>query len=123
MKLWPFVRRRSLVAVREHHQPVAGESFYQPAIWRALGTAPTAQDERAIPIRVVLKAEPNNRHDRNAIAVESASGETLGYLPRKLAAQVRLDRPLTAGATVRGGFALADGGIAHLGITLGVEVQ
>lgn len=49
---------------------LAGESKYQPAVKRAKsGQVAT------------LRLEPFNRHDKEAIAVENAGGETIGYIP------------------------------------------
>ena len=36
----------------------------------------------------MLRPEPDNVHDPNAVAVLLASGEPLGYVPRELASQV-----------------------------------
>jgi hypothetical protein len=37
---------------------------------------------------LTLRREPDNEHDPNAIAVRTASGAQLGWVPREVAAQV-----------------------------------
>jgi hypothetical protein len=37
---------------------------------------------------LVLRAEPENSHDPNAVAVDLATGEPLGYVPRDVAPRV-----------------------------------
>ena len=101
---------RLLVPSAECRTNVVGEINYQPAIWRALGVEPTAEDDREHVLEVVLVHEPMNPCDPDAIAVRSLDGETLGYLPRALAAMVRLDEPLTVDATVSGGVGFGIGG-------------
>ena len=108
---------RLLVPSAEYRTNVVGESNYQPAIWRALGVEPAAEDDREHVLKVVLVHEPTNSYDPNAIAVRSLDGETLGYLPRAVAAMVRLDEPLTVDATVRRGRS------GDLELTLHVERQ
>lgn len=54
------------------YQQLVGVSFYQEAIERC------APGE---PVRIIH--EPDNPHDPMALKVNSASGETIGYLPRK----------------------------------------
>jgi len=36
----------------------------------------------------VLRRDPGNEHDPNAIAVDTANGEQLGWVPRELAAEI-----------------------------------
>ena len=47
-----------------------------------------ASDEAAPGRPLMLRPEPDNEHDPNAVAVLLASGEPLGYVPRELAPQV-----------------------------------
>jgi HIRAN domain-containing protein len=59
------------------------------------------QSEDAAPGKALrLRRDRDNEYDANAIAVETASGETLGFVPRELAAELapKLDRdePWTA---------------------------
>jgi hypothetical protein len=59
------------------------------------------QSDAAAPGRsLVLRRDPGNEHDPNAIAVDTADGEQLGWVPRELAAELagELDagRPWTA---------------------------
>jgi hypothetical protein len=39
--------------------------------------------------RVVLRPEPENPYDANAMAIDSETGEQLGYLPAALAKEIR----------------------------------
>jgi hypothetical protein len=49
----------------------------------------SAGGDRGLPaVRVLLRPEPNNPHDANAIAVDRENGEQLGYLPAPLAKEV-----------------------------------
>ena len=47
-----------------------------------------ASDDAAPGRPLTLRAEPSNPHDPNAVAVLTAAGETLGYVPRELNARV-----------------------------------
>jgi hypothetical protein len=59
--------------------------------------ADALQSDAAAPGRtLVLRRDPGNEHDRNAIAVEHAGGEQVGWVPRELA--VDLASALDAGA-------------------------
>jgi hypothetical protein len=63
--------------------------------------ADALQAEAAAPGRTLrLRRDAENEHDANAIAVETASGQVLGFVPRELAAELapRMDRdePWTA---------------------------
>jgi hypothetical protein len=58
---------------------VAGARFHDEAL----------QSDSAAPGRpLVLRPEPENEHDPNAIAVDTEDGAHLGYVPRELAAEV-----------------------------------
>jgi hypothetical protein len=68
---------------------VRGESFHEPML-RALAdqAGPEIDGERLrATFAVALRREPENVHDANADAVQSMSGEPLGYLPRELAGE------------------------------------
>jgi hypothetical protein len=56
------------------------------------------RDRLALGERLVLRAEPDNPHDANAVAVHHADGRMLGYVPR--AANEPLVRLLTQGACI-----------------------
>ena len=47
-----------------------------------------ASDDAAPGRPLTLRAEPSNPHDPDAVAVRTAGGETLGYVPRELNARV-----------------------------------
>ena len=90
------------VLVPSPGQPRTGVVFlHHEAIRRVLGEQAEDYGEHVIEVRI--EPEPTNPEDANAIVVRSHAGETLGYLPRPLAAMVRLDKPLSVAATVRGG--------------------
>lgn len=63
---------------------LVGESNYQAAL-RALAQASGKPRER-FEIEVVLRPEPSNQYDPNAIAVHALNGEKVGYLSRAQAA-------------------------------------
>ena len=47
-----------------------------------------ASDEAAPGTSLVLRRDPGNAHDPNAIAVDTAGGEQLGWVPREVAAEL-----------------------------------
>jgi hypothetical protein len=57
--------------MKSYYVGIVGESNYQSAV-RMLHEG----------FRVDLVPEPDNRHDPNAIRVDSITGETIGYVPR-----------------------------------------
>ena len=59
---------------------VAGASRHHA---EALGSEAAAPGRK-----LVLRREPGNAHDANAIAVTTEAGEQLGYVPRELAAEL-----------------------------------
>lgn len=101
---------------------VVGESRYRDAIERAVGRRP--EGHKTI-VDAALVAEPTNRYDPNAIAVQLA-GQTVGYLAREDAVRYRpvMDWCRAQGfvpcarADVRGGWRKDDGSSADFGITL-----
>ena len=94
---------------------VVGTQAYRDAVWRAIG--PPAADAREPAGRAswrgeaLLEPECDNPHDCNAVRV-TVGGQTVGYLPRELAARVQpallaLERRGTRAAVAayaRGGF-------------------
>lgn len=88
---------------------VRGESHYQPALERAAGRRTTEAVEHYCD--ALLLPEPNNRHDRHAIAVY-INGLQVGYISRDFAQEVgRLMRrqagpgaSVGARAVIRGGW-------------------
>ncbi len=58
---------------------VAGARFHEEAL-QSDGAAPGS--------RLVLRPEPDNPHDLNAIAVDTEDGTHLGFVPRELAVEV-----------------------------------
>lgn len=74
-----FMSREALLEAGLVVTHVAG-AIHRPA---ALGS------DKAAPGRpLALRAEPDNPHDPHAIAVDLASGDPLGYVPRDLTAQL-----------------------------------
>ena len=82
------------------HMGVVGESHYQPAlrqIQTSIGRNFTA----------TLKPEPDSPHDANAVAICGPSGETLGYLRKRVAAEyhdvLKQNGGLACSAKITGG--------------------
>ncbi len=101
-----------------YRQDVAGESFYQPALWTvAKESGPV--DERRQRATAELHPEPTNEYDPNAIAVH-VEGLKVGYLPREDAVWwVRaIGHGDTVPALIVGGFTQRDGRTAFLGVRL-----
>ena len=101
---------------------VVGESRYQVELETIAGGR-TADGARHACI-AVLRPEPTNRHDKNAVQVE-VDGYTVGYLPRDVAAEfveaLRDEGFLLAvcNATIIGGWlATKKRGQGHFGIVL-----
>ncbi len=100
---------------------VVGESHYQAILRRHAGEIGERGAEQSVVVELVR--EPNNRYDRNAVAVRLA-GETVGYIAADAAKLVgtmlkALERggPCRARATIRGGSEWAPSfGISLVGI-------
>lgn len=58
---------------------VAGARFHEEAL-QSDGASPGS--------RLVLRPEPENPHDPDAVAVDTEQGEHLGFVPRDMAAEV-----------------------------------
>ena len=90
---------------------IAGESRYQDALQRICGER--CESGYLIPVEVVLRREPQNQYDPNAMRAE-VRGQHVGYLRRQIAAVVApaLDDHGIASVTVcgliRGGSIGAD---------------
>lgn len=101
---------------------LAGTSNYQPDIMRHAGNLGEYGADKAI--RVLLKEEPQNAHDKNAVMV-SIEDALVGYLPKADAATYKSQvaeagvpgKTGEASARIIGGFP-TDEGQAHLGIKL-----
>lgn len=103
---------------------VAGESHYQQQLEIAAG----GRKHQGVDVRVraVLRPEPDNPYDPNAIAVIVERGGVVGYLTRRDALQYRpvieeLARRKLLGscmATIRGGWDRGGGDRGHFGIFL-----
>jgi hypothetical protein len=104
---------------------VVGESHYQQALQLA---ADLQADNPDAPLLALLTPETNNPHDSHAVSVRLGQ-HLVGYLPRESARAYRklLARsgkgliPVYAHAELTGGFDLADGTKAHIGIMLDLE--
>jgi len=107
---------------------VVGESNYQDALSRITGGK--TSDGHSFECTALLLAEPNNRHDPNAVVVQ-IQGETVGYLPRhhakQIAAVFRKNNlaGAEAGAIVVGGWTGRGGRKAegHFGVRLDIPVK
>ncbi len=69
------------VGTGDFNQAIVGEASYQDELRRIAGGR-TERGER-VEFRVVLVPEPNNKYDRNAVAVYADSGGVIGYLSRE----------------------------------------
>lgn len=109
---------------------VVGESHYQDALWRAIGSRDPVNNRRHF-VQAVLWPEPTNPYDKNAVRVflvTSRGGfEHVGYLPREKAATYRDDfralkkRGYETGACdacIVGGFRSENGSTVNLGVWL-----
>lgn len=65
---------------------VVGESYYQDALWHAVGGR--TSEYLRVTTEAVLVPEPDNPHDQNAISVW-ISGMRVGYFSREDAAEYR----------------------------------
>ncbi len=90
---------------------VVGESHYQDALWRAVGSISDDQENVRSEFTAALVPEPDNPHDRNAIAIH-IEGRQVGHLSRSDARRYRAvfqklqDQGMVGAcqARVRGGF-------------------
>lgn len=79
---------------------VVGESNYSREI-RGLMPSGFDPDGAEVTVDIVLSREPNNKYDRNAVAIGAATG-TVGYLPREEAARYA---PVLDALAAQGGIA------------------
>lgn len=104
---------------------VVGEANYQDAIDVIVGGK--TEDGHEHECLALLVREPENRHDRNAIAVFIDSRK-VGYVPRREAAAMSklLDRKghqsFTADALIVGGWSQGRRGEGHYGVKLDLPV-
>ena len=105
---------------------LVGESSYQPALSDiARGPAP---DGVEVEVEGVLMPEPDNPHDKLAIAA-FVDGKRIGYIPRTktreyyrvLAEHGFGDQPIGVAILVTGGWHEADGSHAHYGAKLDMD--
>ena len=114
---------------RPYGVDVVGESNYQDALWRAVGER-SPKGARRHYVTAVLRPEPDNKYDPNAIAVHAVTPTgalKVGYLSRRLAEEYHADfvalraRGYETGAcdaVIIGGFRDEEGDVASLGIRL-----
>jgi Protein of unknown function (DUF2510)/HIRAN domain len=65
---------------------VVGESHHSAAIRALLPSGRQGDSGREVEVAVVLRHDPNNQYDRNAVEVRAPTG-LVGYLPREAAAR------------------------------------
>lgn len=103
---------------------VAGEASYQDALDTIVGGKTEGGHEYEC--LALLIREPNNRHDKNAVAV-SIDSRKVGYVPRREAASMAklMDRKnirnFTADALVVGGWSRGKRGEGHYGVKLDLQ--
>ena len=71
------------ISCGDFHLEIVGESNYQDELQR-IAAGRTEKRER-VEFKVVLVPEPDNRYDKNAVAVYAVGGGVVGYLSRELA--------------------------------------
>lgn len=108
---------------------VVGEAYRMDDLWRAVGAVDDSEKTIRRDLTAVLVPEPNNRYDRNAIAVFISSIH-VGYLSREDARRYRkpLDRLAAQGlagtcaARIKGGrwISKRDRQRAKLGVVLDI---
>lgn len=102
---------------------VVGESHYQPALLALCGGY--TPDGHAIPCEAVLRPEPDNAYDANAVQV-IIEGSVVGYLERadakRFAAEMeragRAGEAARCGAIIKGGFKISSKENAAFGVYL-----
>lgn len=98
---------------------VVGESYYHDAFMAILGGY--NRDGHDFETRAVLKPEPQNPHDRNAVAVHIA-GRKVGHLSRESAAEFRRLLPnvqkAACGAKITGGWRTNQHDSGNFGVRL-----
>jgi hypothetical protein len=103
---------------------VVGESHYQDALWRLVGSTP-GHDRVLVDVYGVLVAESDNEYDPNAVSVW-ISGLRIGYLSREdaqryrpglLALERKHGKPIALPGVIGGGGMRADG-LGRLGVFL-----
>lgn len=108
---------------------VRGESYRQDALARVVGGK--TQDGHATPVVAVLRPEPTNPYDTNAIAV-LINGTKVGYVNKDDAAQlhrsvadleIRTGRPVALNGTIVGGWDHGNGDEGHFGVWLEYDPQ
>jgi HIRAN domain len=103
---------------------VVGEGSYQANLERISG-GKTEDGPAKAEHTAILKPEPTNPYDKNAIAV-TIDGETVGYLSRENALRYREvvewadahDRKVACIATLTGGWDRGDGDTGSFGVAL-----
>lgn len=102
---------------------VKGEASYQPALEAIAG--PKQSESAHLDVTALLRCEPSNKYDANAIIVE-VQGRSVGYLRRDLAADYcplltkmeQMGQQPTCKGTIVGGWRRDDGDEGSFGIWL-----
>ena len=123
-------RKQTIAAVDigtgDFNQPIVGEASYQDEL-RRIAAGRTQRGER-VEFRVVLISEPNNKYDRNAVAVHAENGGVIGYLSREDAREYQ--PAITALMKSRGSYpccnavmAGGQGTKANIGVWLDIDLD
>jgi hypothetical protein len=67
--------------------PIVGESYYQDELLR-LSAGRCARGE-SVDFLALLMPEPDNKYDRNAVAIYCQDGDKIGHLSREMAEEYR----------------------------------
>lgn len=104
------------------NQQVVGESHYQKAISKAVGSQKD-RDGSYWRGEAEISHDKKNKHDRYAVVVE-INGKTVGYLPasdtNRLIVEELGGKSRSVPARVKGGFVTGDGSRASYGVELSI---
>jgi hypothetical protein len=84
--IMPSVKIFRLVGDNSYSQEIVGESFYQKALEKISGGK--NEDGHYLKCIAFLKPEPQNKYDKNAIAVE-INDSKVGYLDKRTALKLK----------------------------------
>lgn len=108
------------------HLAIVGEASYQEELRRLV--AGRGEPGARVEVRAVLKPEPNNRYDSNAVAVYAESGGIIGYLSREDAEELQplIINFVQDGKTYPSCMAMLAGGYGektNIGVWLDLDVE
>lgn len=99
---------------------IVGEGRHQKTLMTIAG--PKEPEGKRFLCKAVLVAEPDNKHDPNAVKC-TINGRKVGYVPRQLAPRVKRmlkGRKVRVDALIVGGWDDGDGNTGHYGVKLDI---